>query len=107
VLVGRLAECLSSSKRPKEKQVKVIRKRIAAVLVVLALGGLGGVAMASNPAGQQHSATGPALASNGSPSTQPVSTGTSGATATPIVNGQPATQVLPGAGVAPRSKQDD
>jgi hypothetical protein len=107
VLGGRFGEWLCSSNHRRRTEVKVIRKRIAAALVVLALGGLGGIAMSSNTAAQQHQASGLAVASKGSPSSQPVSTGTSGAAATSAVTSQPASQVLPGAGLAPRSKQDD
>jgi hypothetical protein len=66
-----------------------IKKRIAAGVVVLALGGLGGVAWANNPAAQ-HVTPAPIVSTNhGGPTTRPVSTGTSGAVATPAVNTQP------------------
>jgi hypothetical protein len=66
-----------------------IRKRVAAGVVVLALGGLGGVAWANNPAAQHP--THPAIVStnHGGSTTRPVSTGTSGAVSTPAVNTQP------------------
>lgn len=68
-----------------------IKKRIAAGAVVLALGGLGGVAWANNPAAQ-HSTPAAIVSSNHGGSTtptRPVSTGTSGAVATPAVSTQP------------------
>ena len=66
-----------------------IRKRFVAGVVVLALGGLGGVAWANNPAAQ-HATPAPIVSSNhGGSNVRPVSTGTSGAVATPAVNTQP------------------
>jgi hypothetical protein len=66
-----------------------IRKRIAAGAVVLALGGLGGVAWANNPAAQ-HATPAPIVSTTHAGSTtRPVTTGTSGAVATPAVNTQP------------------
>ena len=64
-----------------------IRKRIAAVAVVLALGGLGGVAWGSHPAA--HHAAPASAVKQSSSSARPVSTGTSGAVLTPAVNTQP------------------
>ena len=69
--------------------MSAIRKRIAAGVVVLALGGLGGVAWANNPAAQ-HATPAPIVSTHQSgSSTRPVSTGTSGAVANPAVNTQP------------------
>jgi hypothetical protein len=69
--------------------MSAIRKRIAAGAVVLALGGLGGVAWANNPA-TQHATPAPIISTNhGGSITRPVSTGTSGAVANPAVNTQP------------------
>ncbi len=66
-----------------------IKKRIATATVVLALGGLGGVAWANNPAAQ-HATPAPIVStSHGGSTARPVSTGTSGAVATPAVNTQP------------------
>ena len=66
-----------------------IKKRIAAGAVVLALGGLGGVAWANNPAAQ-HSTPAAIVSSNhGGSTARPVSTGTSGSAATPAVSTQP------------------
>jgi hypothetical protein len=73
-----------------------MKKRIATGVVVLALGGLGGVAWANNPAAQ-HVTPAPVVSTNhGGSTTRPVSTGTSGAAATtggaaptPAVSTQP------------------
>ena len=64
-----------------------LRKRIAAVVVVLALGGLGGVAWGSNPAA--HHIASPSVTRQSGTNVRPVSTGTSGAVSTPAVNTQP------------------
>lgn len=66
-----------------------IRKKIATGAVVLALGVLGGAAWGSNPAA--HNATPAAVVStsHAGSTTRPVTTGTSGATATPVVNTPP------------------
>ena len=71
--------------------MSAIRKRIAAGVVVLALGGLGGVAWANNPAAQQHATPASIVSTtnHGGSTTRPVSTGTSGAVANPAVNTQP------------------
>ena len=68
-----------------------IRKRIAAGAVVLALGGLGGVAWASNPAVQHGTPAAIVSTNHGGTTTRPVSTGTSGVAATPVTS----TQTLP------------
>ena len=75
--------------------MKDLRSRIAIAAVIFGLGGLGGFAMGSNPAGQQQvPARGDRLAP--SQSGPRVSTGTSGAVSTPV--NAPASQTL-----APRS----
>jgi len=61
--------------------------------VIFGLGGLGGYAMASNPA-QQGQMPAAKIAAQSGRGGQPVSTGTSGAVSTPIV-GAPASQALP------------
>jgi hypothetical protein len=66
-----------------------IRKRIATGAVVLALGLLGGVAWASNPAAHHAAPAAVVSTSHGGSATRPVSTGTSGAAATPVANTQP------------------
>jgi len=66
-----------------------IKKRFVAGVVVLALGGLGGVAWANNPAAHHATPTAITATHNGGSTTRPVSTGTSGAVATPAVNTQP------------------
>ena len=66
-----------------------IRKKIAAGVVVLALGGLGGIAWANNPAAQHATPASIVSTSHGGSSTRPVTTGTSGAVATPAANTQP------------------
>lgn len=86
--------------------MKVIRKRIAAVLVVLALGGLGGYAMSTNPAAHQKAPVVAQLASQNGQSTSPVTTGASGAVSATPVSTQSGSVVLPGS-VAPKAKQDD
>jgi hypothetical protein len=75
-----------------------IKKRIATGAVVLALGGLGGVAWASNPAAQ-HATPAPIAATHSAGSaTSPVSTGTSGAAATPVANTQPLPSIVSNGG---------
>jgi hypothetical protein len=69
--------------------MSAIRKRIAAGAVVLALGGLGGVAWANNPAVQHATPASIVSTNHGGSNVRPVSTGTSGAVATPAVNTQP------------------
>ncbi len=66
-----------------------IKNRFVAGVVVLALGGLGGVAWANNPAAQHPTPPAITATHNGGSTTRPVSTGTSGAVATPAVNTQP------------------
>ncbi|MGE5857160.1 MAG: hypothetical protein ACM31K_01590 [Solirubrobacterales bacterium] len=66
-----------------------IRKRFVAGVVVLALGGLGGVAWANNPAAQHATPASTVSTQQGGSNTRPVTTGTSGAVATPAVNTQP------------------
>ena len=66
-----------------------LKKRLAAGAVVLALGTLGGVAWANNPVAQ-HTAPAPIVSTtHGGSTTRTVTTGTSGAVATPAVNTQP------------------
>lgn len=79
-----------------------IRKRIATGAVVLALGALGGVAWANNPAAHQPTPAAIVSTSHGGSTTRPVSTGTSGAVATPVAN----TQQLPSI-VANGGRRDD
>ena len=69
--------------------MSTIRNRIAAGAVVLALGGLGGVAWANNPAAQHGTPAAIVSTTHGGSTTRPVTTGTSGAVATPAVNTQP------------------
>ena len=69
--------------------MSAIRKRIAAGVVVLALGGLGGVAWANNPAAQHATPASIVSTNHGGSTARPVSTGTSGAVSTPAVNTQP------------------
>ena len=69
--------------------MSAIRKRIAAGVIVLALGGLGGVAWANNPAAQHASPASIVSTNHSGSTTRPVSTGTSGAVANPAVNTQP------------------
>jgi hypothetical protein len=72
--------------------VRDLRSRIAIAAVIFGLGGLGGFAMGSNPAGQQQVSSA-ATAAHTSQSTPRVSTGASGAVSTPVVNA-PASQTL-------------
>ena len=72
--------------------MKDLRSRIAIAAVIFGLGGLGGFAMGSNPASHQQ-VPGAAIASHTSQSGPRVSTGTSGAVSTPVVNA-PASQTL-------------
>ena len=64
-----------------------IKKRIAAGAVVLALGGLGGVAWSNNPAAQHATPAAIVSTNHGGSTTRPVSTGTSGAATTPVGTG--------------------
>jgi hypothetical protein len=62
-----------------------VRTRVAAVATIIGLGGLGGFAMATNPARDSNGAAHVQVASTragSGPATQPVATHTSGATAT-------------------------
>jgi hypothetical protein len=72
--------------------VKDLRTKLAIAAVIFGLGGLGGFAIASNPAKQQvPSAAISAHTTNGTPQIQ---TGTSGAVSSPVIN--PVTgQVMP------------
>jgi hypothetical protein len=66
-----------------------IRKKIATGAVVLALGVLGGVAWGSNPAAHHTTPAAVVSTTHGGSTTRSVSTGTSGAAATPVANTQP------------------
>ena len=66
-----------------------IKKRVLAGIVVLALGGLGGVAWADNPAAHHATPASVVSTNHGGSNVRPVSTGTSGAVATPAVNTAP------------------
>ena len=84
--------------------MKDFRTKIALAAVIFGLGGLGGFAIASNPAQQQVPAA--AIAAHTSAGGVPqISTGTSGAVNSPVIN--PVTgQVLPH-GVAIAGGSDD
>jgi hypothetical protein len=77
----------------KERIVKDPRTKIAIAAVIFGLGGLGGYAIASNPAqhGQLPAAK---VASQSGSGTPRVSTGTSGAVSAPALS-SPASQTLP------------
>jgi hypothetical protein len=72
--------------------MKDLRSRIAIAAVIFGLGGLGGFAMASNPASHQQVPSA-AIASHTGQSVPRVSTGTSGAVSAPAINA-PASQAL-------------
>lgn len=84
--------------------MKDFRTKIAIAAVIFGLGGLGGFAMSSNPAGQQPITVAPAAAHTQGGS--PVTTGTSGATSSPLINA-PATQALPRTTGLAKGGQDD
>lgn len=87
--------------------MKDFRTKIAIAAVIFGLGGLGGFAMSSNPAGQRPVTVAPAAAhTQGSPGSSPVTTGTSGATSSPLINA-PATQTLPRTAGLGKGGQDD
>ena len=70
--------------------MKDVRTKIAIAAVIFGLGGLGGYAIASNPA--QQGAPAAVIAAHTSGGVPQVSTGTSGAVNTPLINpvtGQP------------------
>ena len=73
--------------------MKDIRTKIAIAAVVFGLGGLGGFAIASNPA-NQHQLPGAAITSQAGPGTPRVTTGASGAVTAPAINA-PTSAVLP------------
>lgn len=73
--------------------MKTFRSKLAIAAVIFGLGGLGGFAMASNPAGQTQVPSAAIASQTGQAGTH-VSTGTSGATSTLGINA-PASQVLP------------
>ncbi len=75
--------------------MKDFRTKLAVAAVVFGLGGLGGYAMASNPAGHGPITVAPTAAhTQGSPGSTPVTTGASGATSAQAIN-TPASQALP------------
>lgn len=74
--------------------MRALRKRIAVVAVILSLAGLGGIAWGSNPEAPLATVAPPGSQSASS-NPSPVSTGTSGAAAAPVVDPQP----FPGATV--------
>ncbi len=84
--------------------MKDFRTKIAVAAVIFGLGGLGGFAMSSNPAGQKPITVAPAAAHTRGAS--PVTTGASGATSSPLVN-TPATQTLPRTTGLGKGGQDD
>jgi hypothetical protein len=73
--------------------VKDLRTKIAVGAVVFGLGGLGGFAIASNPAGHGQATGTPATARTTQAAAR-VTTGTSGATSVPAT-AAPVSQVLP------------
>ena len=86
--------------------MKDLRSRIAIAAVIFGLGGLGGFAMGSNPAGHQQVPGAAVTASHTSQSGPRVSTGTSGAVSTPVVNA-PASQTLAPPSALGRGGRDD
>ncbi len=87
--------------------MKNFRTKLAVAAVVFGLGGLGGYAMASNPAGQGPVTVAPTAAhTQGSPGSTSVTTGASGATSAQAIN-VPASQVLPRSTKAGQGGQDD
>ncbi len=87
--------------------MKDFRTKLAVAAVVFGLGGLGGYAMASNPAGQVPVTVAPAAAhTQGGQSSPQVTTGASGATSAQAVN-VPASQVLPRSTKVGQGGQDD
>ncbi len=87
--------------------MKDFRTKLAVAAVVFGLGGLGGYAMSSNPAGQDAdhggSDRGPHPGRAGLPQ---VTTGASGATSSQAIN-VPASQVLPRSTKVGQGGQDD
>ena len=74
--------------------MKDLRTKIAIAAVIFGLGGLGGFAIASNPAQQQAPSAAIAAHATATGGTPQISTGTSGAVSSPLIN--PVTgQVLP------------
>jgi hypothetical protein len=88
--------------------VKDLRTKIAIAAVIFGLGGLGGFAMSSNPAGQQPITVAPAAVhtQGGSPVTTGASGATSSPTSSPLINA-PATQALPRTTGLAKGGQDD
>lgn len=83
--------------------MKDLRTKLALAAVIFGLGGLGGFAIASNPAQQVPSAAIAAHTGGGAPQ---ISTGTSGAVSSPAIN--PVTgQVLPRGAVPGGGAADD
>ena len=75
--------------------MKDFRTKLAVAAVVFGLGGLGGFAMSSNPAGQRPITVAPTAAHTQAASgTAQVTTGASGATSAQAIN-VPASQALP------------
>lgn len=75
--------------------MKDFRTKLAVTAVVFGLGGLGGYAMSSNPAGQTPINVAPTAAHiQGASGTPQVTTGASGATSAQAIN-VPASQTLP------------
>jgi hypothetical protein len=85
--------------------VKDFRTKIAVAAVVFGLGGLGGFAIASNPAGHGQAA-GTAATSQVTQAAASVATGTSGATNTPATT-TPASHVVPRSARVSGEGQDD
>jgi hypothetical protein len=86
--------------------VKDIRTKIAVVAVVFGLGGLGGYAMASNPAAGQAPLKGAPVASHAGQAALRVTTGASGAANAQAINA-PASQTLPRRSAIDGGGQDD
>ncbi len=87
--------------------MKDFRTKLAVAAVVFGLGGLGGYAMASNPAGQGPVTVAPAAAhTQGAQGAPRVTTGASGATSAPVINA-PASQALPRSTKVGQGGQDD
>jgi hypothetical protein len=87
--------------------VKDFRTKLAVAAVVFGLGGLGGYAMSSNPAGQTPITVAPTAAhTQGAPGSPQVTTGASGATSASTIN-VPASQALPRRTMVGQGGQDD
>ena len=85
--------------------MKDIRTKLAVAAVIFGLGGLGGYAMASNPAGQARVQSA-AIASHTGQGGKVVTTRTSGAPSASAINA-PVTQTPPRAGYVGGGSRDD